>query len=149
MQKIRSVLTHQSLDRMSLFFILFATFLSGVVRFYPALLSNWPLNDGGLFYRMTQDLLDQHFSLPFYASYNGNVIPFGYPPLAFYLMAFFQHFFHIDIISQLRLLPALISTLTIPAFYFLSKSITRSKIISVIAAFAFALMPSGFLWLIT
>jgi hypothetical protein len=148
MQRLKSITTSRSFDYTSLFFILFFIFLGAAVRFFPILNSNFPLTDGGLFYRMTMDLLDNHFSLPAFITYNGSVIPYGYPPLAFYLMAFFQHFLHIGVITQLRFFPPLISTLTIPALYFLSKSITGSKVKSIYAIFAYALMPASYLWLI-
>ena len=138
----------KSHDYVTLLAVLFAVILGAVVRFYPVLLSNYPLNDGGLFFQMTQDVLNQNFSLPVYTSYNGSSIPFGYPPLAFYLMAFMQKVLHFRIIDQLHFLPALISTLCIPAFYFLSRSITSSKEKSVFAVYAYALIPGSYLWLI-
>lgn len=141
-------MNRKSLDYVNLFAVLFAVFLGAAVRFYPVLLSNFPLNDGGLFYQMTQDVLDHNFSLPFYTSYNGNEIPFGYPPFAFYFMALIQRLFHFGIIDQLHFLPAFFSTLCIPAFYFLSKSVTGSKEKSAFAVFAYALMPRSYLWLI-
>jgi hypothetical protein len=138
----------KSIDTGTLFAVTFAVLLGGYVRFYPAAIVDFPLNDGGMFYQMTQDLLDHNFSLPVYTSYNGNGIPFGYPPLAFYLMAALQRFFHLEIIDQLHFLPALFSTLCIPAVYFLSRSMTGSKGRSIFAAFAYALMPNSYLWLI-
>lgn len=138
----------KSLDYTTLFAVSFAVFLGGAVRFFPVYLSHFPLNDGGLFYTMTQDILDHNFSLPVYTSYNGNEIPFAYPPLPFYLMALIQRFLHIGIIDQLRFLPAFFSTLAIPALYFLSKSVTSSKEKSAFAVFAYALMPHSYLWLI-
>ena len=138
----------KSLDYTTLFAVSFAVLLGGVVRFFPVYLSHFPLNDGGLFYTMTQDILDHNFSLPVYTSYNGNAIPFGYPPLPFYLLALLQRFLHFGLIDQLHFLPAFFSTLAIPALYFLSKSITSSKEKSIFAVFAYALMPNSYLWLI-
>jgi len=135
-------------DYVTIFSICFATFLGGVARFYPVFLSNFPLNDGGLFYSMARDVLEHNFSLPAFTSYNGNVIPFGYPPLVFYVMAIIQRFLHIGFTDQIRFLPALISTLSIPTLYLLSKSMTDSKAKSVFAAFAYALMPQSYQWLI-
>jgi hypothetical protein len=132
----------------ALIIVAFAFILGAVVRFFPVFLSHFPLNDGGLFYRMAQDILEHHFALPAYTSYNGGAIPFGYPPLPFYLVAFLQKAFHFDILAQLRFLPALFSTLCIPAFYFLSKAITGSTEKSVFAAFAYALIPDSYIWLI-
>lgn len=138
----------KSLDYITLFAVSFAVLLGGAVRFFPVYLSHFPLNDGGLFLSMTQDILDHNFSLPVYTSYNGNAIPFGYPPLPFYILASLQRFLHFGIIDQLHFLPALISTLAIPAFYFLSLKITNSKEKSVFAVFAYTLMPNSYLWLI-
>jgi len=131
-----------------LFSILLAVFLGAVARFYPVLLSHYPINDGGLFYQMSQDILDHNFALPFHTSYNSEDIPFGYPPIPFYLLALIQRFLHIALLDQLHYLPALISTLCIPAFYFLSRSITGSKERSVFAVFAYALIPGSYSWLI-
>jgi hypothetical protein len=137
-----------SIDFVSIFVVLFATFLGGYVRFFPTILSDFPLNDGGLFYQMSQDVLDNNFKLPETTSYNHSNIPFGYPPLAFYALAFFQRVFHIEIIDQLHYTPAFISTLTIPAFYLLCKKITGSKERSLMSMLAFSLTPNSFIWLV-
>ena len=142
------VVKNRLLDYQALFILLFAVIIGGLVRFFPIVLSNFPLNDGGLFFRMAQDILDHSFHLPVYVFYNGNEIPFGYPPFAFYLMAFLQRFFHFGIIDQLHYLPALISTLTIPVFFYLSERITGSRVLSVFAVFAYALIPNSFIWLV-
>jgi hypothetical protein len=138
----------KSFNFVAVFGLTITILLGGVVRFYPVLLSNFPLNDGGLFFQMTEDILNNHFTLPLYTSYNGGMIPFAYPPLPFYLMALLQRFLHFGIIDQLRFLPAIFSTLCIPALYFLSRSITGSKTRSIFAVFAYALIPQSYLWLI-
>ena len=58
-----------------------------VVRAVPLVAAGFPLNDGGLFYAMAEDVRRAGFALPMYSSYNGVGIPFVYPPLAFYLAA--------------------------------------------------------------
>src|SRR5688572_1119349 len=45
----------------------------------------FPLNDGGLFYVMVEDLKANDYRLPQYTSYNGGQIPYAYPPAIFYL----------------------------------------------------------------
>ncbi len=136
----------KSPDKSILFCVIFATLLGGMVRFYPVFQNQFPLNDGGLFYSMAQDIVDNHFALPFYTSYNENTIPFGYPPLSFYLLAILQKFLHIGFIDQLRFLPAVFSTLSIPLIYFLGKNITSSKVIAAFAVFAYALTPESYQW---
>jgi hypothetical protein len=135
-------------DYITLIIVLFAIILGAVVRFFPVLQAHFPLNDGGLFYRMAQDILEHDFSLPVYTSYNGGAIPFGYPPLPFYLAALLQKIFHFNIIDQLHYLPALFSTLCVPVVFFLGKRISGSNAMAVFAAFAYALMPQSYLWLI-
>ncbi len=44
----------------------------------------FPLNDGGMFLVMVEDL-KPGFGLPQYTSYNGGDIPYAYSPLMFYL----------------------------------------------------------------
>lgn len=55
------------------------------LRLAPALAADFPLDDGGLFYLMTHELQGAHYTLPAFTSNNAAHIPFGYPPLAFYM----------------------------------------------------------------
>ena len=123
------------------------TLIGLLVRLPAALGSSFPLNDGGLFYRMILDLQANHFALPATTTYNSSGIPFAYPPLAFYLTGMLAQAFHLDVLVLLRLLPALISALCVPAFYFLARDILGRKQETVLAAsLAFALTPRGFEW---
>src|SRR5687767_5953919 len=68
--------------------LLFTALLFGaLVRFLPAILNGFPLNDGGMFHAMTQDLQVNQYLLPHFTSYNSGNIPFTYPPLGFYVAA--------------------------------------------------------------
>ncbi len=53
----------------------------------PFVGTDFPLNDGGLFATMIQDLVNNRLLLPASTTYNGLDIPFAYPPLAFYVAA--------------------------------------------------------------
>ena len=128
--------------------VIFCTLIGLSVRLIAPLQATFPLNDGGLFYAMIVDLQEASYKLPFFATYNAVDIPFSYPPLAFYLTGLLSDLLHIPTFDLLRILPALISTLTIPAFYLLAKEITDSKLQIVFGMFAFALLPRGFSWLI-
>src|SRR5439155_11333388 len=83
----------------------------------------FPLNDGGMFYAMVQDLQRAGYHLPAFTSYNGGNIPYAYPPLGFYLAGALNDVAHISLIDILRFLPAIASTLTIPAFYLLARPV--------------------------
>ncbi len=128
--------------------VFFITLIGLVIRVAAPLQAGFPLNDGGLFYDMIVDLQAAHYALPMYATYNSAIIPFAYPPLAFYLTGLLADILHISPLDLVRLLPALISGLTIPAFYLLAREITDSKLQIVFGVFAFALIPRDFAWLI-
>jgi hypothetical protein len=110
--------------------------------------SDFPINDGGLFYSMIRDLQNTHYVLPRYTSYNFSGIPFVYPPLCFYLGALASGVTGWAVEDILRLAPAFISTATIPCFYFLSLDILKSRSQAAVASLTFANLPRSFEWLI-
>ncbi|HZW02660.1 MAG TPA: hypothetical protein VFF68_01935, partial [Anaerolineaceae bacterium] len=69
----------------TLFLLFWAVAFGVLVRLLPVLSSPFPLNDGGLFYRMAADIAQAGFRLPEFTSYNHAGIPFAYPPLGLYL----------------------------------------------------------------
>ena len=125
-----------------------ATLAGGVIRLATPLTTDFPLNDGGLFYVMIKSLQSNHYALPLQFSYNGGGIPFTYPPLGFYLTGFITEFLQQSLLNVIRWLPAFISTLTIPAFFFLAREMSQSKATAILATFAFAFLPRSFDWLI-
>lgn len=117
-----------------------------LVRLPAALAAGFPLNDGGLFYRMILDLQANHFALPLYTTYNQSGIPFAYPPLALYAGALLASAFHADPLLLLRILPGIVSALCVPAFYFLARDLLGRRETALAASLAFALIPRGFEW---
>jgi hypothetical protein len=118
------------------------------VRAFHVLSSDFPLNDGGLFYAMTRDLQDNSYRLPEFTSYNGGGIPFTYPPVGFYLAALLEDLTPLSLLEVFRWLPLIVTCLTIPAFYLLARSVLKSPLAVVASVFAFALVPRGFMWLL-
>ena len=135
-------------DRNSFAVVFFLTLIGLTVRISAPLSASFPLNDGGLFYRMILDLQANHFALPTYTTYNNAVLPFAYPPLAFYFYALVSSLSHISILKLMQFLPAIVSGLTIPAFYLLAKEMLDSKAQVALALLAFAFVPRTFDWLI-
>src|SRR5512147_1085954 len=88
-----------------LIFIL-AVILGTFMRFNPTLLAGFPVNDGGMFAVMVDDLKASHYVLPAYTTYNHLDIPFAYPPLGFYLGRLTSDIFGISAIETLRWVPA-------------------------------------------
>jgi hypothetical protein len=109
---------------------------------------DFPLNDGGLFLVMIQDVMQAHFALPAFGAYNAIHMPFVYPPLAFYLAAIVTRVTHLSLLDIVRFMPAVVNILTIPAMYALARTILKSGNQAIYATFAFALLPRTFFWLI-
>jgi hypothetical protein len=135
-------------DPAMVFSVLLATILGGYVRISQVAQLHFPINDGGMFYTMTTDLLANGFHLPLLTTYNAAQIAYVYPPLAFYLAGFLTNVFKWPLIDIFRILPALMATLTVPAFYLLAKELLGSKAQTALATLVFALMPASFSWLI-
>jgi hypothetical protein len=126
--------------------ILLATLVGTLIRSFFVLNSDFPLNDGGMFYTMIKDLQSAHFHLPAFTSYNQANIPFAYPPLPFYLAGAMNSWMHIEIIQLLRFIPLIFSILSIPAFYWLASQLLKTDTQRGIAVFIFALLPSAYNW---
>ena len=130
------------------FALLVVVAIGGLVRFLPISSSMYPLNDGGLFAHMASDLVKNGFLLPRFTTYNGETIPFAYPPLGLYLTGILSLFDGGDSVAVVRLLPAALSTASILAFYLMAAELLRLRWRGVVAAAAFALMPHSYMWLI-
>ncbi len=116
-------------------------------RLFIVLSADFPLNDGGMFYTMAQEIKDSNFFLPLYTSYNHSQIPFAYPPLTFYLVAFFTKILPISTLDLFRFFPLTISLLTIPVVYLIAKELFDKRM-AILTAFVFALLPRSFIWII-
>lgn len=129
-----------------------AVLLGTLVRCIPVLTYDFPLNDGGMFYRMVEELQRAHYLLPKYTSYNEAHIPFAYSPFGFYAAGLLADLTSISLISVFRFLPLFVSILTVIAFFVLARSIlsSRASPSAVIAAvLGFALIPRTFVWMIS
>ncbi|MEK6754022.1 MAG: glycosyltransferase family 39 protein [Chloroflexota bacterium] len=136
-----------SLDESGTLILLGAILFGGWFRFMPTWLAGFPINDGGMFYTMMNDLQANRFIPPLYTTYNNLNIPFAYPPLALYIGAFISSLLNISEIEILRWLPAFFNTLTIPVFFLLAKEIIGDKFKGAVATFAFAFTPHLTTWL--
>ena len=125
-----------------------AVLLGGALRLAPALAADFPLNDGGLFYLMTVELREAGYSLPAFTSYNSAGIPYAHPPLGFYLTGLVAEVTGGSLLDVVRVLPAVVSTLTIPVFFLLARTLLGSSGAGAIATVTFALLPRTFSWYI-
>lgn len=106
----------------------------------------FPLNDGGMFYAMAEDVRHAGYALPKFTSYNGGEIPFAYPPLGFYLAAAVKDISGASMLDVFRFLPLTLSALTIPAFYLLARRFLAGAALAATATLFFALVPRAFDW---
>lgn len=128
---------------------LLAILLGAFVRFNPNLLSSFPLNQGGMFAVMVEDLKTNHYRLPAFTTYNHLNIPFAYPPFGFYVGGLISDLFGLTALEVLRWVPAVFASLSIPAFYVLAARLLNTKYQAAVATLFFALMPRALSWFVS
>ena len=119
-----------------------------IVRARPVLLTDFPLNDGGLFYLMTEELQRAHFHLPAFTAYNAARIPFAYPPFGFYVAGVLAEIPAWTLMRVVQLLPLATTCATVIAFLLLARAMSSDRVAVVAALAAFALVPRSFIWLV-
>jgi hypothetical protein len=128
--------------------ILLATLAGAIVRAAPVVQAGFPVNDGGLFASMVDDILKTGQAIPAWTSYNGLGGPFAYPPLAFIVTAGLETLMPLGTVEWLRWIPLLSAIATVPAFALLATVLAPSRVHVAIATFVFALVPRSFEWLV-
>ncbi|HLO28991.1 MAG TPA: glycosyltransferase family 39 protein [Anaerolineales bacterium] len=131
----------------SLIFLI-ALFIGTFMRFNVTSLAGFPINDGGMFAVMVDDLKASHYFLPAFTTYNLLNIPYAYPPLGFYLGRMAADLFGLSAVQVLRWLPAFFASLSIPAFYLLAVRLLKNKYLAAISTLFFALMPRALSWFV-
>lgn len=127
--------------------LLFTALLFGsIVRFYPAIASGFPINDGGMFYVMTRDLMSNGFALPDFTNYNNAGIPFAYPPFGFYVASLLSALAPGSDLWVFLFVPAFVSSLSILAFHLFAVEISPSRVVASLAVLIYALTPGSFQW---
>jgi hypothetical protein len=148
MKKFRRFFSALNPDWALIYFLSLATGLAAFIRLSHVLNADFPYNDGGMFSVMVADLLANDYALPAYTTYNYSTIPYAYSPLPFYAAAFITELTGSQVIDVIRVLPAVISLFTIPAFLLLALAILPLRIQAFFAVLAFALLPRSYKWLI-
>ena len=123
-----------------------AILFGGMVRFMPALVTQFPINDGGMFHDMARDLQANHYLLPATTSYNGLDLPYAYPPFGMYLISLLADVMRIPLLDLFLWLPPLLATLAIPAFYRLARALLADNVRDALATLLFALTPGRYDW---
>lgn len=122
--------------------------LAVLVRATIVLSSDFPLNDGGMFFAMVRDLQASHYALPSVTSYNSSGIPYAYPPLGMYVAGFIDDFTPVSLLTVFRFLPMMVSSLALVAFFLFARRVLDSKPAVVTAVFVFGMLPATMQWMI-
>lgn len=118
------------------------------LRVLPVATDSFPLGDGGLFATMANELAAAQFRLPEFTSYNGQQIPFAYPPIGLYMAAGVASLLDWSVVDVARLMPAVFSIATIPVVYAIARQILPGGYMAILAASLFAISPRSHDWLI-
>ncbi|HET6679721.1 MAG TPA: hypothetical protein VFG84_00850 [Gemmatimonadaceae bacterium] len=110
--------------------------------------SGFPLNDGGMFYQMTRDLQTNGYALPSTTTYNAAGIPFGYPPLGFYLTGLVDDLTPLSLLDAYRFVPLVAATVLMVAFVLMTREFLRTRAEALIALVLFATLAPTFRWMI-
>jgi len=122
--------------------------LATFVRGWLVASRDFPLNDGALFYLMTEELGTNAFRLPTMTAYNAANIPFAYSPLGFYVASALHLGLGIGLVDLFRFLPFFFGSLCVVAFFLLARDLVPSRPTVAAAVCTFAVLPRSFLWLI-
>jgi hypothetical protein len=133
-------------DRVDAIALAVALIAGLLVRVHYIMMADFPLNDGGMFYVMTRELMQAHYHLPVFTTYNGAGLPFAYPPLGFYVAGLLSQVTHTPLIDVFRFLPLAVNMAAIVAFYALARTFLHSRLAVGCAVVAFALQPESFGW---
>ncbi len=134
--------------QLTIFLLILAAIFGLYARLAVPVRDNFPLLDGGLFYAMARDLLANDFHWPLTTSYNQLDIPFAYPPLGIFLLAWLHRLSGVNLLVLMRWIPALVSLLTLPMVYLLARQLLESAEEAALATLLFATLPRAYEWII-
>lgn len=128
--------------------VVLAVVLAGALLYRLWLLGNdFPINDGALFLRFVDEIASVFPALPASVPYNGQSIPFAYPPLAFWLAAALANA-GADTIEILRVAPILANIVTVGLFSWLLHRLGYQPWLVAIATFFLVTNQRAWEWLV-
>lgn len=108
----------------SLFFLFL---VSAAFLFYNSFRFEMPLGFSGMYALMAEQVSGNHYRLPEIIPFYGpGGLPFAYPPLGFYVMAFTIDLFDVSSVTYLRFVPPFLSLLSLIPLFLLVERITSS-----------------------
>lgn len=107
--------------------LVFLFLVSAAFLFYNAFRFEMPLGFSGMYSLMAEQISGNHYRLPETSPFYGpGGVPFAYPPLGFYVMAFTTDLFDVSFITYLRFFPPLFSLLSLIPLFLLVERMTSS-----------------------
>ncbi len=109
--------------------------------------TDFPINDGALFYEFVRGTAASFPSLPARVDYNGFSLPFAYPPLSFWLGALLTRigFKSLDVV---HILPILMNVVYVLLIALLLVKSGRSRLLAALVLLFFCLRLRSFEWLV-
>lgn len=99
----------------------------------------FPINDGGLWYVVARTIAASGFTLPTQIHFNGEMIPFCYPPLAGYLIAALHKMFNVPLLDLIATTPFFLNIAAVLAFALFAGSEISNTRTKKLAIFLFPL----------
>jgi hypothetical protein len=128
--------------------LLAVAIIAALLRLSYVFRSDFPLNDGALFYSMIQDIQANGYTLPPFTSFDNAGIPFGYPPLTLFATALINEYAGLSLVEALRWLPFLGSMVSVVAFMALARSFLNTRLAALTASLFFSMLGPGFTWML-
>jgi hypothetical protein len=116
-------------------------------RLFLLLSTEFPINDGGLFYGFVGQIAPMFPALPDTVSYNGLELPFAYPPLSFWLVALMSRL-GIDTMAIFHVAPIVMNLAYVCLFALVLRRGGASPMLVALAMLFFCSMLRTFEWLI-
>lgn len=124
-----------------------ALLAAALFRAYLIAASSFPINDGGFFIPFIDGIAARFPGIPASVPYNGADIPFGYPPLSFWIAALLTAL-GLDKLEVLRVLPILFNFVSILLFALLLLRTGHSRLFTAVALLFLGTRVRAFEWLI-
>ena len=116
-------------------------------RLFLAAATDFPINDGGLFYAFVNATAASFPALPTTVAFNGLVIPFAYPPLSFWFGALLTRL-GADPLAVVHLLPIAMNAVYVLLFALVLRKSGRSPLFAALALLFFCTVLRSFEWLV-
>ena len=140
-------LSRISQDRWAILLLGTVLLLTFAHRIFLLMSTEFPINDGGLFYGFVRQIEPVFPALPDTVSYNDLKLPFAYPPLSFWLVALMSKL-GVDTLAIFHVAPILMNMVYVSLFAGVLRRNGASLMFVALAMLFFCSMLRTFEWLV-